>query len=224
MALAFGFEGRYRVLNDGKAQLDSLRARLSQMLRGANRGRRRQDALAALGGRAGQGGAAARRAADVGRGVARRRWCCSARTSACGWSLNNASDPVFATLQGLDVKAAGDAAAAAAAASGRRRRGSRPSSSPRSTQGLVQVRDLADRSIVIIKGDGFFEPGSAVISDRVLPLLARIAEGLKATPGTVLDHRPHRQPADPLAALSVQLASVAGARRLRSRRCSASRA
>ena len=50
----------------------------------------------------------------------------------------------------------------------------------------MQVRDLADRSIVVIKGDGFFEPGSAVIADRTLPLLARIAEGLKATPGTVL--------------------------------------
>src|SRR5215207_9024471 len=34
VALAFGFEGRYRVLNDGKAQLESLRVRLSQMLRG----------------------------------------------------------------------------------------------------------------------------------------------------------------------------------------------
>ncbi len=50
----------------------------------------------------------------------------------------------------------------------------------------MQVRDLSDRSIVVIKGDGFFEPGSSVIADRTLPLLARIAEGLKATPGTVL--------------------------------------
>jgi type VI secretion system protein ImpK len=37
VVLAFGFEGRYRVLNDGKAQLEPAR-RLSQMLRGANRG------------------------------------------------------------------------------------------------------------------------------------------------------------------------------------------
>ena len=33
VVLAFGFEGRYRVLNDGKAQLESVRVRLSQMLR-----------------------------------------------------------------------------------------------------------------------------------------------------------------------------------------------
>ncbi len=72
VALAFGFEGRYRVLNDGKAQLESLRARLSQMLRGGNRVDGEQDALAALGRRAGAGGAAARRPADVGGGVARR--------------------------------------------------------------------------------------------------------------------------------------------------------
>jgi type VI secretion system protein ImpK len=56
---------------------------------------------------------------------------------------------------------------------------------PEIEQGLVQVRDLADRSIVIIKGDGFFEPGSSVIADRTRPLLARIAAGLQATPGNV---------------------------------------
>ena len=51
---------------------------------------------------------------------------------------------------------------------------------------LVQVQDLADRSIVTIKGDGFFEPGSAVISGSVLPLLGRIAQALNDTPGKVL--------------------------------------
>ena len=103
------------------------------------------------------------------------------------WSLNNASDNVFTTLQGLDAKAPAMTAAPPPPPPP-------PAASPRLAtflkgeieQGLVQVRDLSDRSIVVIKGDGFFEPGSSVIADHTLPLLARIAEGLKATPGTVL--------------------------------------
>ena len=48
------------------------------------------------------------------------------------------------------------------------------------------MRDLADRSVIIIRGDGFFEPGSADIADRVRPLLGRIADALNQVPGPVL--------------------------------------
>src|SRR5678815_2564775 len=185
VALAFGFEGRYRVLNDGKAQLESLRARLSQMLRGANRG----DGEKTL----------SPRWEGVPAQVARLRdglpmWVVASLAGlillgaylGLTWSLNNASDNVFTTLQGLDAKAPAMTTAPPPPPP--------PAAAPRLAtflkgeidQGLVQVRDLADRSIVVIKGDGFFEPGSSVIADHTLPLLARIAEGLKATPGTVL--------------------------------------
>jgi len=184
VALAFGFEGRYRVLNDGKAQLDSLRARLSQMLRGGNR----VDSERTL----------SPRWEGVPAQVARLRdglpmWVVASLAGlvllgaylAFTWSLNNASDNVFTTLQGLDAKVPAMSAPPPPPP---------PAAAPRLAtflkgeieQGLVQVRDLSDRSIVVIKGDGFFEPGSSVIADRTLPLLARIAEGLKATPGTVL--------------------------------------
>ena len=182
VALAFGFEGRYRVLNDGKAQLESLRVRLSQMLRG-----NRADGDKTL----------SPRWQGVPAKVARLRdglpmWVMVSLAGLIllgvylgfSMSLNSASDGVFATLQGLDVKAAPIAAAPPPV----------PAATPRLAtflkseveQGLVQVRDLSDRSIVVIKGDGFFEPGSSVIADRTKPLLARIAEGLKATPGSVL--------------------------------------
>ena len=184
VALAFGFEGRYRVLNDGKAQLDSLRARLSQMLRGGNR----VDSERTL----------SPRWEGVPAQVARLRdglpmWVVASLAGlvllgaylGLTWSLNNASDNVFTTLQGLDAKVPAMSAPPPPPP---------PAAAPRLAtflkgeieQGLVQVRDLSDRSIVVIKGDGFFEPGSSVIADRTLPLLARIAEGLKATPGTVL--------------------------------------
>jgi type VI secretion system protein ImpK len=48
------------------------------------------------------------------------------------------------------------------------------------------VRDGADRSVVIIKGDGFFEPGSAQVAAQVMPLLGRIADALQAVKGPVL--------------------------------------
>jgi type VI secretion system protein ImpK len=185
VALAFGFEGRYRVLNDGKAQLDSLRARLSQMLRGGNKA----DTDRAL----------SPRWEGVPAKVARLRdglpmWVVASLAGlillgvylGLTWSLNQASDNIFTTLQALDAKAPALTTPPPPPPP--------PAAVPRLAtflknevdQGLVQVRDLSDRSIVIIKGDGFFEPGSSVIADRTLPLLGRIAEGLKATPGTVL--------------------------------------
>ena len=187
VALAFGFEGRYRVLNDGKSQLESLRARLSQMLRGGTR----VDGEKTL----------SPRWEGVPAKVARLRdglpmWVVASLAGlvligvylGLSYSLNNSSDNVFTTLQGLDAKPAPISAAAPPPPP------PPPAAVPRLAtflkgeieQGLVQVRDLADRSIVIIKGDGFFEPGSSVIADRTLPLLARIAGSLKATPGTVL--------------------------------------
>ena len=183
VVLSFGFEGRYRVLNDGKAQLESLRARLSQMLRG-----NRADGERTL----------SPRWEGVPAKVARLRdglpmWVLASLAGLIlfgvyfwlSYSLNGSSNGVFATLQGLDVKAAPITAPPPPPT---------PAALPRLAtflkpeveQGLVQVRDLSDRSIVIIKGDGFFEPGSSVIADRTKPLLARIAAGLQATPGTVL--------------------------------------
>ena len=182
VVLAFGFEGRYRVLNDGRAQLENLRVRLSQMLRG-----NRADGDKTL----------SPRWQGVPAKVARLRdglpmWVVASLAGlmllgvylGLSYSLNGSSDGVFTALQGLDVKAAPIAAAPPPV----------PAAVPRLAtflkpeveQGLVQVRDLADRSIVIIKGDGFFEPGSSVVADRTRPLLARIAAGLQATPGSVL--------------------------------------
>ena len=181
VVLAFGFEGRYRVLNDGKAQLESLRVRLSQMLRG-----NRTDGDKTL----------SPRWEGVPAKVARLRdglpmWVVASLAGllllgvylGLSFSLNGHSDGVFSALQALDVKAAPIAAPPPVPAAKPRLA---TFLKPEIEQGLVQVRDLADRSIVIVKGDGFFEPGSSVIADRTRPLLARIAAGLQATPGTVL--------------------------------------
>ena len=183
VVLAFGFEGRYRVLNDGKAQLDSVRVRLSQMLRQG-----RGDVDKALSPRW-QGVPA--KVARLGSGLPMWVVMSLAALLLTGvyigmrLAINGHSDAVFAGLQGLDVKAAPLAAPPPPPP---------PAATPRLgallkpeiDAGLLQVRDLADRSVVIIKGDGFFEPGSAVIDDKVQPLLARIEAALQATPGQVV--------------------------------------
>jgi type VI secretion system protein ImpK len=182
VVLSFGFEGRYRVANDGKAQLDSVRVRLAQMLEQQR----------------GSGNAAERAlsprwegvpAKDARLGQGMPMWVLMALTAllltavyvALRFSINSHSDAVFSTLRGLDVKAAPVVAPP-------------PAQVPRLAQllkpdieaGLISVRDLSDRSIVVIKGDGFFEPGSAVVAERVKPLLGRIQAGLQSLPGTIL--------------------------------------
>jgi type VI secretion system protein ImpK len=181
VVLSFGFEGRYRVANDGKAQLDSIRTRLSQMLKQQRGGAGdrtlspRWEGVPAKDGR-------------LGEGIA--MWVVMSFAAlvllvvyvALRLSINGHSDPVFATLRGLDVKAAPVVAPPP------------PAPAPRLAQllkpdvdaGLITVRDLADRSIVVIKGDGFFEPGSAVVADRVRPLLQRIEAALQSMPGPIL--------------------------------------
>lgn len=182
VCLAFGFEGRYRVLDNGRAQLDSVRQRLAQLLR---QGRPEPDKALSLRWKGEEA-----KAARLRDGIP--LWVIAAFTGLLllaiyigfRFSINGASDPVFATLQGLDVKAGTLPVATPPP------RADKPRLAgllrPEIEAGLVNVQDLADRSIITIKGDGFFEPGSAEIADKVKPLLVRIQDALQAFPGAVL--------------------------------------
>lgn len=179
VCLAFGFEGRYRVIDNGRAQLDGVRARLSQMLR---QGHTPDTALSPRW----QG-------AEPGDKGLRQRlplWAIAAATAlvllvvyvGLRFSINGASDEVFTTLRSFDVKTAAVAAPAP------------PPAAPRLAAlldadikaGLLQVNDLADRSVVVIKGDGLFGPGSAEVSGDLRPLVLRIGEALQRLKGPVL--------------------------------------
>jgi len=183
VALSFGFEGRYRVIENGRAQLDGVRERLAQLLKQS---------------RGPYDSALSPRWQGVPAQNARLRdaiplWVVAATTAlllaavflALRWRLGNAADPVFETLASIDAKAATMAAPAPPPP---------PAPVPRLAAflkpevdaGKVAVDDFADRSVVTIRGDGFFEPGSAVVSSGVRPLLARIAQALASTPGAVL--------------------------------------
>ncbi|MFG6413058.1 DotU family type VI secretion system protein [Roseateles sp. DC23W] len=179
VCLAFGFEGRYRVIDNGRAQLDGVRSRLAQMLR---QGQAPDPALSPRW----QG------AEPAEKGLRHKLplWAIACATAlvllvvymGLRFGINGASDEVFTALRGFDVKTAAVAAPAP------------PPAAPRLAglldadikAGLISVNDLADKSIVIIKGDGLFNPGSAEVSSELRPLVLRIAEALQRMKGSVL--------------------------------------
>jgi len=179
VCMALGFEGRYRVAENGRAQLDALRERLAQMLR-KEAGEYERDLSphwqaaagkkkSALGGVPLWVGAAL-----AGLAIVAAYLGFSAR-------LNEASDPVYAEIQAIRVKPPEQRVVA-------------PLPKPRLAkflekeiaEGLVAVREDDRQSVVTILGDGLFGPGSASISPGVAPLMQRIADALNGVPGRVL--------------------------------------
>lgn len=181
--LALGFEGRYRLIDGGRAQLDTIRERLEQMIRS-------------------QRGAPERDLSPHWAPVKAERkpllqlvplWVAAA--IACtllvvvhlilSYRLNDASDHVFDALHGVRVAPAPAFAAKPAAA---------PKLAPRLSQflapeiarGLVRVTEAPDRTIVTINGDGLFASGSAELDAQFLPLIQRIGDALKDVSGNVV--------------------------------------
>lgn len=181
VALAFGFEGRFRVLDNGRAQVDALRTRLFDLLKAK---------------RVATESALSPRWEGVSSGGTRLRAAVPVWLIACGVAtvlalvgiglrlhLGSVADPTFTALSSLDAKAATVSQPPPPPAPQPRLAGFLK---PEIDAGLVSVQDYADRSVVTIKGDGFFEPGSAVIAPAVSSLLPRIAQALNDTPGRIL--------------------------------------
>lgn len=178
VCLALGFEGRFRVADNGRAQLDALRERLAQMLK-QQRGEYERDLAAHW------QPAATKRSRVF---TVLPLWVVFAICGlllvgiyiAFSYSLNSISDPVFAQIQAIRVKTTPPPPI--------------PALKPRLAtflapdiqQGLVTVQDDENRSLVTIRGDGLFAAGSTEISQQFLPLLGRIADALNHVPGQVL--------------------------------------
>lgn len=181
VALALGFEGRYRVLDNGRAQLDSVRERLALKLRELAGPVDKSLSIRW------QGVAMpARRLSD---GIP--LWAVGAVLGivllgvfvGLRLSLNAQTDATFAALQAIDVKAAALPPPPPPAAPPPPRLAVLLKSDI--DAGAVAVRDLADRSIVTLRGDGIFDPGSAEVTARGRPLFERIGAALAQVPGPV---------------------------------------
>ena len=178
-AITLGFEGRYRVIDNGRAQLEAVRDKLAQILK-----QQRGDHPHAL--------AQHWQGQPVGRSAA-HSWLPLAAAAGLAAlllmgvylgfasSLGTRSDPVFKQIQGLRLTPPVVVQAV-------------PAPKPRLAlflqsdikAGLVAVRDEIDRSVVTIRGDGAFAPGSAtLLADREV-LLGRIADALSQVSGNVV--------------------------------------
>ena len=179
ICLALGFQGRYRVIENGKSQLDTVRERLAHLLE-KERGEYERDLSARW------------QPTPIKRPkifVLLPGWVVAALCGlvmliaylSFGFLLNNASDPVFAQIQSIRVRTPLPEPAPL------------PTPEPRLAEflteeireGLVAVRDEEGRSVVTLKGDGLFAPGSASISKDFMPVLGRIARALNSVPGKI---------------------------------------
>lgn len=181
VCISLGLEGRYRVLDNGRSQLDSLRDRLYQILRDSAPAPLQSLALRT----------------DLA-GFSRSGWfegipawvfgvVCTILALAiyAGFSmlLNRDSDPAFSAI--MQLKFAGAAPAPVVPLPPAKPR-LRTFLEPEIQKGLVAVKEEATRSIITIQGDGLFEPGSVQLNRQVLPLLDRIGKAMRENPGAVL--------------------------------------
>jgi len=184
ICLALGLEGRYRVLDNGKAQLEALRERLALMLRDLHGEYERP-----LSPRW-EGAPVARRpllaalplwVALGGLGV-----LLLGVFATFSIILNRGSDPTFTQIQNLRARPAAMAAPLPPALPAPAKPRLAGFLAREIELGLVAVRDEQGRSTVTIRGDGLFAPGSASVAANYMEVLDRIAVALKAVPGAVV--------------------------------------
>ncbi|WP_420466538.1 DotU family type VI secretion system protein [Panacagrimonas sp.] len=182
VCLAMGFQGRFRVVDNGQAQLLQVRERLFEVLR-----RERGDVERELS--PNWKGAAFGQNAIISLFPL---WVVAAATALIltltfvilSTVLNRKSDPVFASVLGIQApQAEGRVAAPAQKPVPPRLRGLLAEDIAAQ---YVDVGDYDDRSVVTIRSDGFFAPASNTVPDKMVPLIDRIAEAINQVPGKVL--------------------------------------
>lgn len=191
LCLALGFEGRYRVREGGRDQLEAVRERLFQTIRA-------------------QRGDAEPEISPHWRGVTEPRdplthtvplWVLAAVATALllvlftllNLSLNRESEPVFQRIASLDVPVTEIPRTPAPEPP----QETRPA--PRAElltlrkllkddirAGKLEVVDQIGGETIRIRGDGLFPSGKVSVKDEYIPVLTRIGEALDQLPGTIL--------------------------------------
>ena len=176
--LMLGLEGRYRVIDNGRSQLETLKARLLQVIEST-----RGDRTGAL--------------SINWRGVERKAsppwtmvplWVAMVIAALLAfliflwfnYRLAAQSDDLFSAINGTRFPKVQAVPIVVA--------------KPRLSQfleseireGLVEVNDATDRSTIILQGDGLFDPASTVVKPRYERVIKRVAVALNEVPGKVL--------------------------------------
>jgi type VI secretion system protein ImpK len=195
VCLALGFEGRYSVMDNGRAQLDAVRDRLHDVIR-RERGEFERD----LSGKW-------RGVQRVAKPLVRRlsAWIVLAAVALLlfvvylvfALLLASKSDPVFHQLAAIhsdvgDLKRAPPPPPAPAAPR------LKPLLAAEILAGQLDVNEDATSSHIVIHGDKLYEPGSAEIRPELVPVINRIAAAINQVPGVVTvsghtDNQPTRR-------------------------------
>ena len=189
--LALGFEGRFRVIDGGKAQLEQTREKLYELIR---RGRGQDEPDLSL-----RWKGIETRPRRISGALA--LWL---TLSACAlvlasvyltylFSLAGKSSPLKSELAQMKVKVAMERTAPAKPVAPRLSR----FLADEIAKGAVAVYEDDLVSVVTVPGEGLFAPGSAAIDRRFEPTFARIAQALNGVPGAVIvtghtDNKPIR--------------------------------
>lgn len=178
--LLLGFEGRYRVLDNGRSQLETIKQRLLQMIKSV-----RGSYAAALSPH------------PTDQPVLRKLWrpmiplwACAAVAglAAClfyivlNWRLGDYTSPVLARIYQTalpEVKIGNPAPPPPATLN------LRGFLKPEIDAGLVAVRDEADRSVVTLKGDGLFASAATEVRGRYIDVIQRIAAAMNNVSGQI---------------------------------------
>lgn len=179
--LLLGFEGRYRVLDNGRSQLETIKQRLLQMIKSV-----RGSYPAALSPH------------PTDQPVLRKLWrpmiplwACAAVAgfAAClfyivlNWRLGDYTSPVLASIYQTalpEVKISNPAPPPPATLN------LKAFLKPEIDAGLVAVRDEADLSVVTLKGDGLFASASTEVRGRYDAVIQRIAAAMNNVSGKIL--------------------------------------
>lgn len=178
-ALALGFEGRYRVIEGGRVQLEAVRARLGQIIR-----QQRGAYPAALAQHWAGQPAQQRKALSWLPLLVAAALVLLLLGGSYGFfarSLADRADPVYSAIQRLRLSPPVAAVA-------------QPAPQPRLAvflaadikASLVAVRDEVDKSVVTLRGDGLFARGSAELVPEREELMRRIGDALVRVGGDVL--------------------------------------
>jgi len=178
--LCLGMEGRFRIIDNGKAQLETLRQRLWQILRDSTP--ERPESLSPHWQGENDPGNRGWRLLPA--------WVVASLALLIGilvylwfvFALANPSDKVFAQIAGIRMARVAPPPPLPPNPPMRFTK----FLAPEIREGLVTVREETDRSTVILRGDGLFASGSAIVFDRYLPTLRRITEALNAVKGNVM--------------------------------------
>ena len=184
LCIALGLEGRYRVIEGGRSQLEILRERLQQLIQ-KERGTAEPELSVHWMGAIGKGESLWRMIPV---------WVIASIAAVfllllqllLSYRLSHISDPVFENIHKIKVDVSAPIAVQPLASPVKAPVRVAGFLAPEIEKGLVSVTETADRSIVTLRGDGVFASGSAEITRDFIPLLERIGDALKPVPGKVI--------------------------------------